>query len=111
MPDVISNTIESFSKQLKKVLGNKLSQIILYGSYARGDYRENSDVDIMILVTLSDKEIKYIENDIYDLAFDIELETGISISPIIKNEENYAYWIDTLPFYINVKNEGVVING
>jgi predicted nucleotidyltransferase len=111
MPDTVSNIIYQFSLQLKKILGTSLSKVIVYGSYARGDYRENSDVDVMILVKLSDAEIKKVENEIYDLAFDIEISTGIDISPIIKNEDQYEYWVDTLPFYRNVREEGVVING
>ena len=85
--------------------------MILYGSYARGDNHDFSDVDLMILVKMSDSEIKRIENDVYDIAFEIEIETGIDISPIIKNEAQYEYWVDTLPFYRNVRDEGVVING
>ena len=65
----------------------------------------------MILVMMTDAEIKRIENDVYDMAFEIEIETGIDISPIIKNQEQYEYWVDTLPFYRNVRDEGVVING
>ena len=110
MPEDIRSIVYRFSLQLKQLLGNRLSKIILYGSYARGDYQESSDVDVMILVKMSDKEIKRIENDIYDMAFDIEIETGIDISPIIKNENQYEYWVDTLPFYRNVRDEGVVIN-
>ena len=41
-----------------------IKKIILYGSYARGDYKENSDVDIMVLTSLTDVEIEMIENDI-----------------------------------------------
>ena len=78
---------------------------------ARGDNHDFSDVDLMILVKMSDSEIKRIENDVYDIAFEIEIETGIDISPIIKNEAQYEYWVDTLPFYRNVRDEGVVING
>jgi predicted nucleotidyltransferase len=111
MPDTISSIIYQFSLQLKKILGTNLSKVIVYGSYARGDYWENSDVDVMILVKLSDEDIKKVENDIYDLAFDIEMSTGIDISPIIKNEDQYEYWVDTLPFYRNVREEGVVIDG
>ena len=88
-----------------------MSKVIVYGSYARGDYTENSDVDIMILVKISDDEIREVKNEIYDLAFDFELDTGIDISPIIKNEDQYEYWVDTLPFYRNVRDEGVVVCG
>ena len=50
------------------------------------------------------------KNDIYDLAFEFEINTGIEISPVIKNEDQYEYWVDTLPFYRNVRDEGVVIS-
>ncbi len=39
--------ILEFSQQIKHILGRNLTKIILYGSYARGDYRENSDIDIL----------------------------------------------------------------
>lgn len=111
MPDDIRNIVYKFSLQLRNLLGSSLSKVILYGSYARGDNHDHSDVDVMILVKMTDTEIKRIENDVYDMAFEIEIETGIDISPIIKNEEQYEYWVDTLPFYRNVRDEGVVING
>ena len=102
--------IYKFSQELKQILGDNLAKVIVYGSYARSDYHDNSDVDIMILVKMSDKEIKAVKNDIYDLAFDVEMSTGIELSPIIKNEKQYEYWVDTLPFYRNVRNEGGVIS-
>ena len=111
MPNDITNVVYMFSMKLNNLLGSRLSKVILYGSCARGDNHEFSDVDVMILVRMTDAEIKRIENDIYDMAFDIEMETGIDISPIIKNEEQYEYWVDTLPFYRNVRDEGVVISG
>ena len=89
MPDRIHNIIYQFSQQLKDIMGSKLIKVIVYGSYARGDYNSSSDVDVMILVKMSDNEIKKIENQVYDLAFDIEMDTGVDISPIIKIEEQY----------------------
>ncbi len=52
MPDNISNIIYKFSQELKQILGDNLAKVIVYGSYARGDYRDNSDVDIMILLSM-----------------------------------------------------------
>ena len=51
-----------------------------------------------------------IKNSIYDLAFEIEMDTGIDIAPIIKEKQQYEYWVDTLPFYRNVRDEGVVVS-
>ena len=75
MPDRIHNIIYQFSQQLKDIMGSKLTKVIVYGSYARGDYNSSSDVYVMILVKMSDNEIKKIENQVYDLAFDIEMDT------------------------------------
>ena len=110
MPDYVRGVVYQFAQILREILGANLSKVIVYGSYARGDYRDNSDVDVMILVKLREEEIKRIENAVYDLAFDLEMSTGIDISPIIKNEAQYEYWVDTLPFYRNVKDEGVIVN-
>ena len=55
--------------------------------------------------------LRFIEKQVYDLAFDIAMDTGVDISPIIKNEEQYEYWLDTLPFYKNIHEEGVIVNG
>lgn len=111
MPNIVKSIVYGFSVQLRTLLKNDLSKIILYGSYARGDFQKDSDVDVMILVNLPAKEIEKIEEAIFELAYDIEMEHGIHISPIIKNEQQFEYWVDALPFYRNVKKEGIEING
>lgn len=100
-----------FSQQAKIMLGDKLDKVILYGSYARGDYNERSDVDIMILTTLTDEEIEEAETGIFDLAFDFQMDYDIDISVVIQNKERFNYWLGALPFYNNVQKEGIVLNG
>ena len=111
MPAVTRDILIDFSEEVRKILGKSLRKIILYGSYARGDYTENSDIDLMILTTLTDKEIERIEEKIYDLAFDFLMDHGVDISVVIKNEAQFNYWLGALPFYNNVQREGVVLNG
>lgn len=94
-----------FVQGTKKILKNNLSKLIVYGYYARGDYKENSDIDVMILTPLSKEEIEQVENSIFDL----ELESGIVINPVLENEAHYRYWLGALPFYDNVEKEGIVI--
>ena len=110
MPINIEQIIALFNKKVNNLLGNRLKKIILYGSYARGDYNKNSDIDIMILTDLTFNEIEEYRDKVSDIAFDIELEKGIVISPVIKNIEFYNSKIDVVPFYINVQKEGVILN-
>ena len=109
MPNNTHDIILKFSQQVKKILGNKLDKVILYGSYARGDYNEHSDVDIMILTTLTDEEIEKAEPTLFDLAFDFQMDYGIDISVVVKNKDQFEYWLGALPFYNNVKAEGIVL--
>ena len=112
MPKDVDKEIQEFIKKIQQVLGNRLKKVILYGSYARGDYNKQSDVDIMILTDLSFKEIEEYRDRISDIAYDIELDTGIILSPVIKNIEKYNSRINFVPFYKNVQKEGVVlVNG
>lgn len=110
MPKKIRNIVSMFSVQAMRLLGTKLSKIILYGSYARGDFHDNSDVDVMILVkNMTEDEIRVAEEALCDIAFDIELERGIHISAILKDETQFESWENILPFYINVRRDGVEI--
>ena len=43
----------TFAQDTRRILKSNLSKLIVYGSYARGDYKENSDIDVMILTPLS----------------------------------------------------------
>lgn len=112
MPINIDKVVRDFVEEIKKLLGARLKKVILYGSYARGDYNQHSDVDIMILTNLSFKEIEEYRDKISDIAYDIELNTGVVLSPVIKNIENYNSKSKFIPFYKNVEKEGVVlVNG
>lgn len=109
MSDETKNIIEQFVTGVKSCLGSSINSMIVFGSYARGDYNENSDIDILILVNLSETEIKKYEDQVIDYAFDLELEYGKCLSPLIKNQEVFDYWSDTLPLYRNIKKEGVQV--
>ena len=113
IPENVNNILQEFVNKVQGALGDHLKKIILYGSYARGDYNENSDVDIMILTDFNDKELSDYRDIVSDIAFDIEFDEGfhITLSPVIKNIDKYNKRIDVIPFYMNVQKEGVLING
>ena len=109
MPENVDNEIKNFLKAVQKLLDKRLKKVILYGSYARGDFNKNSDIDIMILTDLSFEEIEDYRDKISDIAYDIELDTGVILSPIIKNIDIYNNRVKFVPFYRNIQKEGVVL--
>lgn len=103
--------ILKFTEEIKKVLGDSLIRVILYGSYARGDHHAGSDIDIMVLTTLTDDQIRDVEDQIYDRAFDFQMDYQLDISVIVKNDRHFRYWLGALPFYDNVQREGICLYG
>lgn len=109
MPQTIKNLINIYVKEIQKICGLHLKQIILYGSYARGDYNNDSDIDIMILLDLSDLELKKDFYKIIDMTYDFNLDNDLDIKPTVKCENHFIKWIENYPFYNNIHKEGVIL--
>jgi predicted nucleotidyltransferase len=111
MSQKVMDLMETYVHEIQKIYGAHLRKIILYGSYARGDYREDSDIDIMILLDISDLEIKEYFEQLVSVTFDFNMEYDTDIKPIAKSEAHFQKWIINYPFYANINKEGVVLYG
>ena len=85
-----------------------VNKAYLYGSYARGDYHNESDIDILFVVPLSWEEINAKRSDYCSIAGKLSLENDITVSITIKPKSIFDKWKDSLPFYMNVVKEGVL---
>ena len=114
MPNKLKNILNEYIKGLFNMLGDNIEKIILYGSYARGDQNikdEISDIDIMILVKSNFNEIKKIEREILNYSYELDLKYNILLSPNVENVDVFNKRAQYIPFYKNVINEGVLLNG
>ncbi len=82
------------------------SEIYLYGSHARGDFKDYSDWDLLILLNLYDVPFT-IETKLMDDFYDIELETGEIISPLIYSKSDWNENHSITALYENIKREGI----
>lgn len=109
MPVTIETLLSQYVGLLKQIYGTHLKTVILYGSYARGDYKADSDIDIMILLDMEDMDIKKFRHDLSGTTFDFNLDHDLDIKPIAKNKEHFEQWVKVYPFYANVDREGIKI--
>lgn len=82
------------------------AEVIVYGSEARGEAREDSDVDLLILVDKDSLTFEDITQITYPL-YDLEIREGIAISPLVYPRKDWENRPFMTPFYINVMNEGI----
>lgn len=111
MPQTIQSLLEQYIAEIKKIYGIHLRKIILYGSYARGDFRPDSDIDIMILLDMSDTDLKAYSQQLSYMTYDFNLDNNLDIKPIAKSDNHFRKWVDNYPFYANINKEGVVMYG
>jgi len=88
-----------------KVYGDVIEEIILYGSYVRGQEMPESDIDIAVILRLPDTD--ELHRKMIDIVVDNELDLEITLSVITIEKDNFNEWKSTLPFYKNLLKEGI----
>ncbi len=108
VPLRIRKLIKELKKGLVTIYGDQLKAVYLYGSYARGDYREGSDVDVMIL--LKDFENYWNQQEkISQLASDVSLEHDVTVSCIFIKELQWKTAVNERPLIYNIHKEGLPV--
>ena len=76
--------MNEFIEKLRDKLGTHLVSVVLFGSCAREDWDESSDLDLLIIV----EEYDEIETILIDICVGIVMDYGVSIAPIIWDVED-----------------------
>ena len=102
----VKKLLKKFKSEIKHIYGRQLKSVYLYGSYARGDARPDSDIDLLMVVK---GEFNYLEmlkrSDDFAAAFC--LENDIVVSRAFVSEKEYKE--KQIPFLINVRRDAVVV--
>ena len=112
LPKKIDDMIRQFIEQSLKSYESHIRRIILFGSYARGDFRGDSDIDLMVLVDYPREDVGKHMSGLSDISYDISFNNDfIEINPVMQNVDFFDKWVHAYPFYNNVINEGVPLYG
>ena len=85
----------------------QLQDAYLYGSYARGDQHEESDIDILLTVDINESELPSYRKTLARICSDLSLKHDIMISATVKPSEQFHRYATVLPYYQNVIREGI----
>ncbi|MBQ7776798.1 MAG: nucleotidyltransferase domain-containing protein [Lachnospiraceae bacterium] len=88
------------------VYGDDIVEIVLFGSYARGDYTKDSDIDIVALVRGQRTELQEKLKLVWDVSAELGLENDVVVSPTVIPYDEYVKYRETLPYYHNISAEG-----
>jgi predicted nucleotidyltransferase len=105
----LKNIFAELISRVQPVFGDKLKKVILFGSYARGDYDAESDIDVMLILDQDDESLRKYNDILTEIDVDIDLKYGVVICSIMQNEQRFLKYQHALPFYTNVINEGVTL--
>ena len=103
--------LTEIAKTAKDTFGTHLDSVILYGSYARGDYTAESDIDVMILARIDSHQIGSYLSAVRERIFHLEIENVCVISLSIAPYDVFTRYKNIQPFYKNVSEEGMSVAG
>ncbi len=96
---------EDFARHLKAKYGDRIERIILFGSVARGEYREDSDVD---LIVIGRGDRLSLQDEVAGDSVRLLLDTGVLVSAMVFTVEEMGKIRETL-FGRAIAEEGLTV--
>ena len=106
----VRTIIVQIRESLARIFPQEQFDVILFGSYARNEADDGSDIDVMFLVNSSRQAIREKQWQIGEVAAKVLMDFGVVVSPIVENRAYYQENAELLPFFKNIQREGVWIN-
>lgn len=107
------NELNTLLKELasiyRDVYGTNMVRLLMYGSYARGTFDEESDIDIVAIVKGNREELQKQLRKVWNAAWELELEYETILSPTVIPYDEFEKFREDIAYYRNIDKEGVNI--
>jgi len=104
----INNSIVSTATGMKNA---SVYKVVLFGSYARQDNTDESDIDYMVILDNPKEQIKEFKREMINATDRLSLDNDVVISLLVRDKESFVSLQDKLPLYKNIMREGIALYG
>ena len=106
--ELVKNRIR---KGFPEVLKGNVRKIIIYGSCARGDFDDDSDIDVAVLTECSREAAKVYDSDLMDIVTEIAMQSDAIVEYVCIPYDEYQEKKDWYGYFKNIERDGVLIYG
>ena len=103
--DQLDKILYRIAHEASDIFGDRLHSVILFGSYARGDYDEDSDIDIMLLADVKPEELLKYRSAVNKLSGILLHDYGVLVFIVEKDLTTFNRYADVIPLYRNISWE------
>src|SRR5436190_20255534 len=86
LPPRVADALADFAARVRRRFGDRVAQVRLFGSCARGDWGPESDVDVLVVVDGLERRER---REAWDLATEVHIERLVPVSPLVLSREEY----------------------
>lgn len=109
--EIISKIKKEAFRSISCLMGNDLVKMILYGSCARGDYTEDSDVDIALLTKCNRMEVKKYDEGLDSIATQLAMKYFAIVNFVCLPHDEFIEKKTWYGYFRNIEQEGEVLYG
>jgi len=103
----VKAALTAYVARAARLYPDEVLSITLYGSQARGDAKNESDIDVLVVVR---RDSAALRQGLADLAWQVQFEHGVVISDIIRSIEQFNRMrANRFPFYQNIERKGILL--
>ena len=107
----INELMMDYVKELKKIYSHKLMRVSLFGSYARGDNRAYSDINVFVLVDGTENDLHDYSDRLYEMTVEFNMKNDVDVQTVVMSTEYYNKWKYVHPLILNIKDEEIKFYG